>query len=337
MDLTFDRNFDPRYGAAVTLAPGVRRVTARNSGPFTFHGTNTFLIGGDELAVLDPGPNDPAHLEALLAAIGAARVRHILVSHTHRDHSPGARPLQQRTGAPILGAGPHRPARPLQAGEAARLEAGADLDFAPDQALGDGAIVAGSDYRLQAVATPGHTANHVAFALLGQNLLFPGDHVMGWATTVVAPPDGSMGDYMQSLERLLARPETLYLPAHGGEIRDAHAHMRALRAHRKMRERAILERLRAGDRSLAEIVAHVYVDLDPRLAPAAHLSTFAHLEDLVARGLAGTEGAPALDGAYWLTGSASADGAAAEAGGKAGTGTAPAGGDAGGAGAFGSG
>jgi len=302
MALSVQHDFEPRHGEAIVVARGVRRVTAPNPGPFTFGGTNTFLIGDRELAILDPGPVDPTHLEALLRAIGDAKVAHILVSHTHRDHSPGARPLQARVGAPILAAGPHRPARPVQGSEQTRLDAAADTDFRPDGTLTDGAIVEGSGYRLQAIATPGHAANHLAFALLGQDLLFSGDHVMGWATTVVAPPDGSMGDYMASLDRLLARPETLYLPAHGGEIRDAHGHVRALRTHRRMRERAILERLAQGDRTVPEIVARVYGGLDPLLAGAAALSTYAHLEDLVARHLVATDGVPALDGRYCPTG-----------------------------------
>ena len=239
MALKFDRDFEPRTGAAVEVAPGVRRVTAPNAGPFTFHGTNTFLIGRDPLAILDPGPADPAHLDALIYAIGSARVGHILVSHTHRDHSPGARLLQARTDAPILAAGPHRPARPARPGEELRLDASADLEFSPDEALADGGMVEGPGYRLEAVATPGHTGNHLAFALAGTDILFSGDHVMGWSTTVVAPPDGAMADYMASLDRLLERPESRYLPAHGGPIGNAHAYVRALRAHRKMREGAL--------------------------------------------------------------------------------------------------
>ena len=304
MSLVLQRDFDPRHGEAVPVAPGVRRVTAPNAGPFTLHGTNTFLIGDAELAVLDPGPDDPTHIAALLQAIGGAKVAHILVSHTHRDHSPGARPLQARVKAPIFAAGPHRPARPVQSGEQTRLDAAADPEFTPDERLADGAILEGRGYHLEAIATPGHAANHLAFALLGEDLLFSGDHVMGWATTVVAPPDGSMSDYMASLDRLLARPETFYLPAHGGEIRDAHEHVRALRTHRRMRERAILDRLAQGDRTIPEIVARVYAGLDPRLTAAAALSTYAHLEDLVAREVVATDGFPALGGRYCPAGAA---------------------------------
>jgi glyoxylase-like metal-dependent hydrolase (beta-lactamase superfamily II) len=298
MALQFNRNFEPRTGDPVEVAPGVRRVTAPNPGPFTFQGTNTFLIGGRELAVLDPGPADPAHIDAVMKAAGDARVAHILVSHAHRDHSPGARLLSERTGAPVLAAGPHRSARPVRPGEELRLDASADLEFEPDLRLADGAIVEGADYRLQAVATPGHTANHLAFVLIGSDLVFSGDHVMGWATTIVAPPDGSMAHYMDSLDRLLARSEDTYAPAHGGTIANAHAYVRGLRSHRKMREAAILEGLRRGDRTIPDIVARVYQGLDARLTGAAALSTLAHLEDLVARALVATDGPPRLDGRY---------------------------------------
>jgi glyoxylase-like metal-dependent hydrolase (beta-lactamase superfamily II) len=298
MALQFNRDFAARTGEPVEVAPGVRRVTAPNPGPFTFKGTNTFLIGGRELAVLDPGPADPAHVEAVVKAVGRARVAHILVSHTHRDHSPAARLLSERTGAPVLAAGPHRSARPARPGEQLRLDASADLEFKPDIQLAGGVIVEGEDYRLQAIATPGHAANHLAFALLGSDLLFSGDHVMGWATTVVAPPDGSMADYLDSLERLLERPEHTYAPAHGGTIVNAHAYVRGLRSHRKMREAAMLEGLRRGDRTIPDIVARVYQGLDAKLTGAAALSTLAHLEDLVTRGQVVTEGLPVLDGRY---------------------------------------
>jgi glyoxylase-like metal-dependent hydrolase (beta-lactamase superfamily II) len=302
MSIPFNRDFEPRHGEAVSVAPGVRRVTAPNPGPFTFHGTNTYLIGDEEVAVLDPGPADEAHVEALVKAIGAAGVKHILVSHTHRDHSPAARLLQARTGAPILAAGPHRPARAARGTATGSPDAGADLEFAPDVTLADGNGVEGSGYRLEAVATPGHAANHLAFALSGTDLLFSGDHVMAWATTVVAPPDGAMGDYMASLERLLARPQTRYLPAHGGPVRDAHAFVRALRAHRRMRERAIVERLQRGDTTIPEILARIYGEVDPALKGAAALSTFAHLEHLHARGIVASDPELSLLGRYWLTG-----------------------------------
>jgi glyoxylase-like metal-dependent hydrolase (beta-lactamase superfamily II) len=301
MALDFNRTFDPRYGEAVEVAPNVRRLTAANSGPFTFTGTNSFIIGEGRVAILDPGPDDPGHVRALLDAVAGEKLEAILVSHTHRDHSPGARILREATGAPVLAAGPHVAARPLQAGETNRLDASADHDFMPDEILADGVQIDVGDVRLEAVATPGHTANHLAFALPEAGILFSGDHVMAWSTTIVAPPDGAMGDYMASLERLLARDEQLYLPAHGGPVTDPARYVRGLRAHRKMRERAILERLQKGDRTIAGIVQNIYRDVDPNLHGAAALSVLAHLEELVARGLVATSDTIRLDGAFTPT------------------------------------
>lgn len=300
MSLSFETEFDPRHGERVDVAPGVQRITANNGGPFTFRGTNTFLVGERELAVIDPGPDDPAHLKSLERAIAGRTVSHILVSHTHRDHSPAAPLLQAITGAPILAEGPHRSARNLHIGETNPLDASADHDFTPDQTLADGTLVKGDGWTLEAVATPGHTANHTAFALHEENILFSADHVMAWSTSIVAPPDGSMGDFMASLDKLLQRGESRYLPAHGGAVSDPAAFVRGLKTHRKMRERAILERLARGDRMIAEIVAANYRGLDKRLTGAAALSTLAHLEDLTDRGLVHTDGHAAIGGAYWI-------------------------------------
>ncbi len=302
MALKFDRTFDPRYGEAVEVAPNVRRLTAANSGPFTFTGTNSFIIGQGRVAILDPGPDDPGHARALLDAVAGERVEAILVSHTHRDHSPGARHLRDATEAPVLAAGPHVAARPLQAGEVNRLDASADHDFKPDEVLADGTQFNVGGVTLEAVATPGHTANHLAFSMPDAGILFSGDHVMAWSTTVVAPPDGAMGDYMTSLERLLARDERLYFPAHGGPVTDPSRYVRGLRTHRKMRERAILDRLQKGDRSIPGIVQNIYRDVDPKLHGAAALSVFAHLEELVAQGLVSTSDVVRLDSEFALSG-----------------------------------
>ncbi|MET1110915.1 MAG: MBL fold metallo-hydrolase [Allosphingosinicella sp.] len=298
MALQFETAFEPDYGTPVPVAPGIVRVTANNPGPFTFHGTNSYVVGTEGLAVVDPGPDDEAHLAALVAAIGGRPVSHILVTHTHRDHSPLAGQLKALTGAVTAAEGPHRPARPLRVGEVNPLDAGADIAFRPDLALADGDAVSGDGWKLETVLTPGHTANHAAFALAGSGVLFSGDHVMGWATSIVAPPDGAMGDYMRSLDRLLARDDRLFLPGHGGPVADPQPYLRGLKAHRKMRERAILERLAAGDRTLPELVGAIYRDVDPALHGAAALSVLAHLEDLVARGLVKSEGDPALDGRF---------------------------------------
>lgn len=296
--MEFDMVFAPQYGSAVEVAPNVLRLTARNPSPFTFHGTNTYLVGDDTLAVIDPGPDDPQHLADILAAAAGRPISHILVSHTHRDHSPLAAQLKSATGAITVAEGPHRPARPLRTGEIDRLDASADMDFVPDLALPDGGRIAGDGWALTAVLTPGHAANHAAFALEGSGLLFSGDHVMAWSTTIVAPPDGAMADYMASLDRLLERGDRTHLPGHGGPVGEPQAFMRGLKAHRKMRERAILERINGGDRLIPDMVRAIYRETDPRLHGAAALSVLAHLEDLVARGAIRTEGDVAINGVF---------------------------------------
>lgn len=282
------------------MADEVVRITANNSSPFTFHGTNSYIVGTGTLAVIDPGPDDDAHLDALIAAIDGRPVSHIVVTHTHMDHSPLARRLRDKTGGRIIGAAIHHAARDLHIGETNPLDAAADRDHLPDRTLSHGDVVEGDGWRLETIATPGHTANHLAFALAGTGIVFTGDHVMAWATSIVAPPDGAMSDYMASLDTLLGRAEIdqVYFPGHGGRVERPAAFVRALRAHRKMRERAILERLRAGDATIPTMVAQIYRDTDPRLHGAAGLSVLAHLEDLVTRGLAITDGPAALDGRF---------------------------------------
>lgn len=301
--LVFDRLFDPRHGERVDHSPLVARVTAANPGPFTFHGTNTWLVGTSEVAVIDPGPDDSAHVAAILAAVGSARVAAILVTHTHRDHSPAAAALQAATGAPVYGEGPHRPARALDIGEINPLDASAQTDFVPDHVLGDGDVVAGPDWTLEAVATPGHTANHLCYALREEATLFTGDHVMAWSTSIVAPPDGAMVDYMASLRRLMARDDRLLLPAHGPGIAEPLPFLRGLEAHRLGREAALLEQLEHAPRTIPEMVATIYAAVDPRLHGAAALSLFAHAEDLAARGrIAPVEGPIGLTARWRLGG-----------------------------------
>ncbi|MGX5840656.1 MBL fold metallo-hydrolase [Mesorhizobium sp. ArgA1] len=302
MALKFDTSFDPAYGQGVIVAPDVQRVTAKNPSPFTFHGTNSYVIGRGTLAVIDPGPEDDAHFQTLLSVIANRPVSHIFVSHTHRDHSPLAARLKEHTGAAVLAEGPHRPARALRIGEINPLDASADTAFAPDIALPDDGLIEGDGWAIRTVLTPGHTANHAAFALEGTSILFSADHVMAWATSIVAPPDGAMADYMASLDKLIARGDRLLLPGHGGPVSAPRAFMRGLKTHRKMRERAILERIRGGDRTIPDMVRAIYRDTDPRLHGAAALSVLAHLEDLVARGLVSTEGDAAIDGVYVLVG-----------------------------------
>lgn len=294
----FNTKFEPNYGEAVPIAPGVQRLTVNNPGPFTYHGTNSYIVGDHQVAVIDPGPEDPVHYEALLNALKGRTVSHIIVSHTHVDHSPLARKLKEETGAAIFAEGPHRPARTLHIGEQNPLDASGDHEFMPDEFLKHGDIINGKDWSLEAVFTPGHTANHMAFALKNQNILFSADHVMAWATSIIAPPDGAMVDYMQSLETLLGRDETVYFPGHGGRVINAHKFVRALRTHRKMREAAVLERIKAGDRLITKMVARIYRDTDPRLHGAAALSVMAHIEDLVARGAVITKGPVSIDGEF---------------------------------------
>lgn len=282
------------------MTAGVARITANNPSAFTFRGTNSYLIGAETLAVIDPGPDDPEHLQALLRAIDGRPVSHIVITHTHADHSPLSRKLRDLTGAAIVGAAVHHAARDLHIGEINPLDAAADREHVPDRTLKHGETVEGDGWRLETIATPGHAANHLAFALSGTGTVFTGDHIMGWATSIVAPPDGAMSDYMASLDAMARRGDTdrLYLPGHGGAIDNPAPFVRGLKTHRKMRERAILERLRAGDRTIPAMVANIYRDTDPRLHGAAGLSVLAHLEDMVARGLVRTDGPPAIGGDF---------------------------------------
>lgn len=293
----FDRTAQPAAGRLERLSPLIRRIVAPNPGPFTFTGTCTYVVGEGEVAVIDPGPADARHIDGLIEALGHERITHIIATHTHRDHTPGAALLKERTGAMLVGCGPHRPARPLRGSEDG-VETGGDRHWRPERELIDGEIFEGRGFTLEAVHTPGHTTNHLAFALKEENALFCGDHVMAWSTTVVMPPDGSMRDFMLSLERLKGRDESVFWPGHGGPVTAPRRFVRALIAHRRMREHAILLRVEAGDETIAAMVERIYEGLDPRLKPAAGLSVYAHLEDLVGRGLVATDGDPEPDGRY---------------------------------------
>jgi len=299
-DIPFDKSFALTPNQVQDVAPGVRAIAADNPGPFTFKGTVSYIIGRDQVAIIDPGPDDASHVAALLEAVRGETVTHIFVTHTHRDHSPAAAMVKAATGAIVLAQGPHRLARPLHTSEVRRLDASADLGFRPDVALVDGETVHGQGWTLEAVTTPGHTANHMAFAFKEANLLFAGDHVMAWSTTIVAPPDGAMTDYMASLHKLARRSEPLYLSGHGAPVRDAPRYVQYLIRHRQAREGSILHRLAKGEADIPTIVRAVYIGLDPRLAGAAALSVFAHLEELVARGAVITEGSPSIAGRYRL-------------------------------------
>jgi glyoxylase-like metal-dependent hydrolase (beta-lactamase superfamily II) len=298
--IPFVREIEVVYGRRDQVSPGIQRVIADNPGPFTFTGTGTYIVGrpepGAEVAVIDPGPPDEAHLKALLAAVEGRRVSHVLVTHTHRDHSPLARPFAEATGAVILAARP--PAHTIHA--SAPLEEDQDDDFAPDVNLTGGEVIRGDGWTIEAMATPGHASNHMAFVLEEENALFSGDHVMGWSTTVVAPPDGDMADYMASLNAVIARNFTTLWPTHGAPITDPAPFLIAYRAHRQAREDQVLERLGAGDRTIADMIPLLYAAVDKRLWPAASLSVLAHLTKLVRDGRVTAEPAAGLDAVWRL-------------------------------------
>ena len=294
VDIPFLREFSFEYGRLEPVAPGIRRIVARNPSPFTFTGTGTYVVGAGEVAVIDPGPDLDEHVAALLAGLGGERVTHILVTHTHRDHSPAAKALQAATGAPTFGFGPHAAGRRGEAG----IEEGGDWDFTPDVTVRDGDEIAGAGWRFEAVHTPGHTSNHLCFALPEQGLLFSGDHVMGWSTSVIAPPDGDMSAYMASLDKLLGRPDAVYWLTHGPAITEPQPYIRAFVAHRREREAGILECLAAGPQEIMAIVDRLYVGLAQGLRRAAARSVHAHLLDLAARGLVDSDGPPTIDGVY---------------------------------------
>jgi len=301
-DIPFDKNLDLAPDTVDEPMPLVRRVMADNPGPFTFKGTISYIVGRGKVAIVDPGPDDPKHIAALLEAVRGETVTHIFVTHTHRDHSPAVPAVKAATGATVYAEGPHRAARPLHIGEEKRLDHSGDMEFRPDVMLKDGETVAGDGWTIEAVTTPGHTANHMAFAFKEANALFCGDHVMGWATSIVAPPDGAMSDYMASLDKLSKRGESVYFPGHGPAIKDASRFVAYYILHRKAREASILHRLGKGSTDIPTIVRAIYIGLDPRLTGAAGLSVLAHMEDLVTRGVVATDGPPSIDGVYRLAG-----------------------------------
>ena len=297
-DLTFDRSLDAPSGELRRLTPLVRRVIAPNKGPFTFTGTCTYVVGAGRVVLIDPGPDDAAHVQTLLEALAGETITHVLITHTHRDHSPAARAIRAATGAQIIGCARHIPVADAPSG---RLDASHDLDHVPDEEMRDGDTLYGDGFALTAVATPGHASNHLCFALREENSLFSGDHVMGWSTTVVSPPDGQMSAYMASLDKLRARDETIYWPGHGGPVKEPHRFVRGLATHRRQRETSILQRIAAGDGEIVTIVEKIYENLDPRLKGGAALSVLAHLEDLVGRGVVtSSQGAATVTATYRL-------------------------------------
>ena len=281
MPLRREMNFE--YGVASGMLPGVVRLVAENPGPFTFKGTNSYIVGSQTLSVIDPGPRDEAHLNALLAAIGGREVNHIFVTHAHRDHVDGAAALKEATGASIVGYG--RAQLPIPA--ALNSPSGkdfVDLEFAPDVHAEDGLTISGEDWALQVMHTPGHAPDHICLALLDRGVLFSGDHIMGWNTTVIAPPEGNMADYIASLSRLLDHESDLYLPGHGGRLEEARRTVKAFLLHRQWREKAVFEAIRRRGLTVRGIVDLVYKGIDEKLIAAAGLSVMAHVEHLSEQG-----------------------------------------------------
>jgi glyoxylase-like metal-dependent hydrolase (beta-lactamase superfamily II) len=277
MALQFDLSLEPRYGELVRLTPLVARLLAPNPGPYTFRGTGVYIIGASEsVAVIDPGPDLPEHIAALKRVLAGHKVSHILITHSHSDHSPAARPLQQWCGAPIYGFGSHV--------ESSDVEESGDHLFVPDMRVGDGALIAGADFAIECVFTPGHTSNHMCYALIEEKALFTGDHVMGWSTSVIAPPDGNMGDYLRSLEKLIVRDDRILYPTHGSPITQPAPLLRAYLTHRRMREAQIAACLARGENGITALVARLYAGLKPELVPAACLTVRAHLEHMIAQG-----------------------------------------------------
>jgi glyoxylase-like metal-dependent hydrolase (beta-lactamase superfamily II) len=275
--MQFDLSLEPRYGELVRLTPLIARLLAPNPGPYTFRGTGVYIIGAAEsVVVIDPGPNLPEHIEALKRALAGHKVSHILITHSHSDHSPAARPLQQWCGAPIHGFGAHV--------ESSDVEESGDHLFVPDIKVRDGDMIAGENFAIECVFTPGHTSNHMCYALAEEKALFTGDHVMGWSTSVIAPPDGNMGDYLRSLEKLIARDDKILYPTHGSPIPQPAPLLRAYLTHRRMREGQIAGCLARGDTNITALVARLYAGLKPELVPAAGLTVRAHLEHMIALG-----------------------------------------------------
>ena len=294
-DLAFNTTMDFAYGVPKEVAPGVVRIVANNPSPFTFKGTNTYVVGTATLAVIDPGPEDPAHRDAILAAIAGRPVSHIVVTHTHRDHVDGLPGLVAQLGAPTCGFG-----RTAAAPGALKLSPSGsefvDQSFAPDQRLVHGDAVTGPDWRLEALHTPGHAPDHLCFALAGTGILFSGDHVMGWNTSVVAPPEGRMSDYLGSLDLLARRTDdSVYFPGHGGRIHNPQRLVKAFIIHRTMREQAIRDAIRSGSRTIPDIVAIVYRGLDARLVKAAALSVEAHVEHMIEKQTVSCDGSLRAD------------------------------------------
>lgn len=297
VSIPFRRDLEFEYGEVTDVAPDIRRVIANNPSAFTLYGTGTYIIGRGEVAIVDPGPADGRHIQAILRATAGETITHMLVTHTHMDHSPGCRLLAEYTDARTYAFGRHGSGK-VEAGVV--VEEGGDMDFVPDVVVRHGEQIDGQGWSVECVHTPGHTSNHICFAFGKARTLFSGDHVMGWSTSVISPPDGDMVDYMASLELLLLRDDAIYWPTHGPAITDPKAHVRAFIEHRREREREILRCLAAGSRRVPEMVPTMYASVPVYLHAAAARSVFATMALLVDRGDVVCDGEPAVDGTYRL-------------------------------------
>lgn len=280
----YNTEFDAEVGTPVQMAEDVVRITAPNASPYTFTGTNSFLIGRERVAIIDPGPRDAAHEAALRAAMGPRVVTAIILTHTHRDHSAAAASFAKTFGAPLWFGGRHRLSRPLRRFERNLIRRSSDWDLVPDRVLIDGESILAGDRDIIVHTTPGHCANHLAFGIGGTDILLSGDHVMGWNSTLVSTPDGSMADYFASLDKVIALPYRRYFPAHGGPIDDGPGHATALRAHRKMRNRQIVEAVGKGAKTPLAVVGMIYPKQSPKVRIAALMTISAHIEFLESRG-----------------------------------------------------
>jgi glyoxylase-like metal-dependent hydrolase (beta-lactamase superfamily II) len=296
-ELAFNRNIHVDYGVPKEVAPGVRRIVANNAGPYTFLGTNTYVVGTGQVAVIDPGPPDETHLKAIAAAIKGERLTHILITHSHRDHCDGARALQGMLGGEVGSFGPTGSQRGAVA--PGLSYAFVDPAFVPDRHLADGDTVCTKSFALDVLHMPGHAPDHLCFALIGKRTMFTGDHVMGWNTTVIAPPEGNMADFLGSLERLMSRHDKTFLPGHGGSIQTPQRVVKAYIMHRKWREQTILACLDEGMRTIPHVVGRLYGSLDAGLKDAAALSVLAHLQHLIDREMVATEGAIGLQSVFY--------------------------------------
>ena len=296
--IPYRRELAFEYGQIEQIAPGIRRVIANNPSPFTFYGTGTYILGSDNVAVIDPGPADPAHIQAIVDGLAGETISHVLITHTHMDHSPGCALLKEHSDAPTLAFGPHGAGK-LEQG--VPVEEGGDMDFQPDQLINHGDVIEGGDWSVECVYTPGHTSNHMCFALREQKALFTGDHVMGWSTSIISPPDGEMMAYMVSLELLLERDDEVYWPTHGPCITDPKTHVKAFIEHRREREAQILDCIGSGVELINEMVPKMYSDTPEFMYPAAARSVLAAMEYLVQRGMVISDGGVAMDASYRLS------------------------------------